>query len=221
MKETNPAQPIHIEPRWPVMLTVLAVLIMVTMMSSRIRPMPHWFPYAIVAGLMIPLAGVRLSRGHPLWLRAERIATLVFFLVIEAMILGTLVFLIVEMLNQPKEFSGRQLLTSSITAWITNMMAFSLVYWQMDRGGPEARINNKVRWPDLHFPQYEFLEESPPGWRPIYVDYLFHSYSTSTAFSAADVIPLTIRTKLLMMVESMISLMILAVIASRAISLLG
>jgi hypothetical protein len=132
---------------------------------------------------------------QPRWLRVERTTTLVFSVLAEAVTLTTLLYLMVEMLNRPADFSGRQLLTSSIGAWITNVLAFSLVYWQIDRGGPEAWANDAGTKPDWLFPQTGVPEEAPPDWRPTYVDYLFLAFSTAMAFSPTDAPPLTSRAK--------------------------
>jgi uncharacterized membrane protein len=100
-------------------------------------------------------------------------------------------------------------------------LLFSLLYWRMDRGGPEARANDAGTRPDWLFPQSGAPDDAPPGWRPTFVDYLFLAYSTATAFSPTDALPLTSRAKMLMMLESSISLSTLVVVASRAINILG
>ena len=130
--------------------------------------------------------------------------------------------LIQAMVYKSLEISGLQLLTSSISVWIVNVLMFSLLYWQIDRGGPESRINHAGMRPDWLFPQEGASTDNvPPGWSPVFVDYLFLSYSTATAFSTTDVMPLTSRAKMMMMLESTISLMTIVVVASRAINILG
>ena len=94
--------------------------------------------------------------------------------------------------------------------------------WQIDRGGPEDRVNDAGKALDWLFPQ----ETAPAGaiaagWKPSFVDYLYLAYSTATAFSTTDVLPVTARAKLLMMLESAFSLMTIVVVASRAINILG
>jgi uncharacterized membrane protein len=217
----EPAQPILHEPRWPVVLAILAVLLVLALLPARTRLFPSWFPYAIGIGLLLPMVGVWLSGEDARWLRLERRTTLVFSLLAEAVTLTTVLYLVVEMLDRPTDFSGRQLLTSSIGAWITNVLAFSLVYWRIDRGGPEARANDAGTKPDWLFPQAGVPEEAPPDWRPTYVDYLFLAFSTATAFSPTDALPLTSRAKMLMMLESAVSLMTLVTVAARAINVLG
>ena len=214
-------KPVRIEPRWPVALAILAVLLLLTLLRSRARLFPFWMPYAIAMALLLPVAGVWFSGARTWWLRFERITMLCLSLIVEIITLATIWYLVREMVNRPTSLSGRQLLTSSIGAWVANVLAFSLVYWQIDRGGPEARKNNAGLKPDWIFPQSTAPELAPPDWRPTFVDYLFLSFSTATAFSTTDTLPLTARAKLLMMIESAVSLTTLVIVASRAINILG
>lgn len=124
------------------------------------------------------------------------------------------------MVFQSKEIDGLTLLTSSATTWITNVLIFSLLYWQIDLGGPEARMNNVGRRPDWLFPQ-RGVPDVLPDWRPTFIDYLFLSFTTATAFSPTDTLPQTARAKLLLMLESTISMTMVLVVASRAINILG
>ena len=130
-------------------------------------------------------------------------------------------FLVVELIYHPTKYTGQQLLTAGIESWVTNVLAFSIVYWDVDRGGPEKRVNPSGMRPDWLFPQAGVPDEAAPGWCPTYVDYLFLAFSTATAFSATDVAPITDRAKLLMMLESCVSLATLTIVASRALNVLG
>jgi hypothetical protein len=114
--------------------------------------------------------------------------TLFFFVVAGAATLAGLAYLIHAMVRRSAEIGGLQLLTSSIAVWVTNVLMFSLLYWQIDRGGPEARLNNASTKPDWLFPQVGAGEDVPPDWRPMFLDYLFLGFTTATAFSpTADV----------------------------------
>jgi uncharacterized membrane protein len=211
----------YVEPRWPVALSILVVLAVLVLMTGRVRLFPFWFPYVIVAALLLPMAGVRLSNADARWRGVERTISLVFPAVVETVVIMTLVYLIFLVLNHTMALGGRQLLASSIGTWITNVLAFSIVYWQMDRGGPEARANNDGSRPDWLFPQAGVPELAPDGWRPMYADYLFLAFSTASAFSTTDVAPLTMRAKMLMMFESIVSLITLVIVAARAINILS
>ena len=164
---------------------------------------------------------MRLGGNRVRWLRVERWAMLALATALLAMTLFGVAFLVMEIMVQSTKYAGQQLLTAGMEAWVTNVLAFSIVYWDVDRGGPENRANESATLPDWLFPQSGVPNEVAPGWRPTYVDYLFLAYSTATAFSATDVTPLRARAKLLMMLESCISLATFAIVASRAINILG
>jgi len=216
-----PAQPPRFEPRWPVVLAIVAVIGLLALLPGRIRLFPIWATYAIGAAVLVPIVAVGLTAARARWRRVERMVTL-FFVVVALVTLANLANLIGAMMRRPADISGMQLFASSIAVWVTNVLMFSLLYWQMDRSTPEARVNNADTKPDWLFPQEGApAEDVPPGWRPTFVDYLFLGYSTATAFSTTDVMPLTSRAKMLMMLESMISLATIVVVAARAINILG
>jgi uncharacterized membrane protein len=109
-----------------------------------------------------------------------------------------------------------------VADWVNNVMTFALLYWQLDRGGPEARVRHARVPKDWLFPQESApAGDVPAAWHPAFVDYLYLAYSTATAFSTTDVMPLTARAKLLMMLESTIALVTIVVVASRAINIFG
>jgi uncharacterized membrane protein len=217
----EPVQELHIEPRWPVALTLLAVIVMLALLPGRVRLFPDWAPYALGVALAVPMAAVALAGEKTRWLRIERIVVLLFCLVSCLGTMANLANLVVAMIHKSTGLSGLQLLASSISVWVTNVLAYSMIYWLIDRGGPEARANGAGERADWLFPQAGAGEDVPPGWQPIFVDYLYLGYSTATAFSTTDVMPLTSRAKLLMMLESTISLMTIVVVAARAINILG
>ncbi len=210
------------EPRWPVALTIVAVNLLLALLPGRLRLFPIWATYVVGVAILAPIVAVELTGARTRWLRIERSVTLLFFVVVTVVTLANLGNLIGAMLHRPADISGLQLFASSIAVWVTNVLIFGLLYWQMDRGGPEARVNDTGLRPDWLFPQEGApAEDVPLGWRPNFVDYLFLGYSTATAFSTTDVMPLTSRAKMLMMLESTISLATIVVVAARAINILG
>jgi len=209
-----------IERRWPVMLAIISVLVLLQVMPGRLWLFPRWVSYVGAITVLLPMAAVGVTAGHARWLRAERMITLFFAVLTVATSLVSLRTLIVAMIHGT-EITGLQLLASSIAVWVINVLTFSLLYWQIDRGGPEARLHRTHSVPDFLFAQAGTSGDLTPDWRPTFVDYLFLGYSTATAFSATDVAPLTPRAELLMMVQSAISLATIVVVASRAINILG
>jgi hypothetical protein len=218
----GPVQAPRFEPRWPVALTIVAVIGVLAFLPGRTTLLPSWVTYVVGAVALTPIVAVGLTRARPWWMRIERATTLSLFVVATLATLANLAHLIHIMVHKSSELGGLQLLGSSITIWLTNVLAFSLLYWQIDRGGPEARMNTAGARPDWLFPQTgASADDVPTGWRPTFVDYLYLAYSTATAFSTTEVAPLTSRAKMLMMLESSISLMVILVVASRAINILS
>jgi hypothetical protein len=210
------------ERRWPVGLAILAVLALLTALPGRIILFPSWAPFVVTLILLGAMTAAGLTRGRPRWLLLERRITLLFVVFAGSAMLATLSFLVRAMVFRPGDISGLQLLASSVAVWATNVLVFSLLYWQIDRGGPEARVAHASPRPDWLFPQESApAEDVPPGWRPAFGDYLFLGYTTATAFSPTDTLPLTFRAKMLMMLESAISLATILVVAARAINILG
>ncbi|MFQ4140389.1 hypothetical protein PGN35_029150 [Nodosilinea sp. PGN35] len=218
-----------IEPRWPVALTIVVVLVLLTVLPDRVRLVPVWVPGLLGMTVLGSLSLVPLSGGKVRWAkpsrrlsrRVERWVLGLFCLTVGVATLVSLAYLIDDMINHSTELDGLQLLTSSIAVWIDNVLLFSLLYWQVDRGGPEARVQHATPRRDWGFPQDDIDTADFAHWHPTFVDYLFLAYTTATAFSPTDALPLTVRAKLLMMLESSISLATILVVVSRAINILG
>lgn len=219
MQLTEPNQVTYIEPRWPITLTSFAVLVLMNVLPARIRPAPSWVSYVIFIALNAPMVALRLTSAKARWLRIEAVVTSLFVVIVCFLMVADLKILFSAMLSPSAEVTGLQLLTSSVAVWFINVLVFSLAYWRTDRGGPESRANYTSVSPDWLFPQ----ESGDASYyrRTTYVDYLFLAFWTATAFSPTDALPLTFRAKLLMMFESLISLMTIVAVASRAINILG
>ncbi|HEY4899077.1 MAG TPA: hypothetical protein VIH79_05090 [Candidatus Nanopelagicaceae bacterium] len=116
--------------------------------------------------------------------------------------------------------SPTNLLAFGGSIWLTNIVVFSLWYWEFDRGGPGARAEAIDPYPDFLFPQMTDPEYAPATWTPTYFDYLFTSYTNASAFSPTDVMPLTRWAKMLMMLQSAISLITVGLVIARAVNIL-
>jgi len=136
--------------------------------------------------------------------------------------LGSLIMVVAALLGGHPGNNGRTLLFDAIDIWAINVIAFALWYWDIDRGGPAARGVARKCVTDFLFPQAT-MERAPDEeeWSPGFVDYLFVSYTNATAFSPTDTLPLTRRAKILMMIQSGISLMTIALVAARAVNILS
>jgi hypothetical protein len=129
--------------------------------------------------------------------------------------------------------SGSHLLVGAMQIWVTDVIGFGLLFWELDRGGPVSRRREKraeLPSADFRFSQDEnddaVVEVSrtsseSSGWIPVFVDYLYVSLTNSSAFSPTDTMPLTSRAKMLMGVEATASLLISLVVVSFAVGSLG
>lgn len=116
---------------------------------------------------------------------------------------------------------AQELLTAGAAIWLTNMLAFALVYWELDRGGPAARAVGTRDRPDFLFAQMQSPELAAPDWEPQFVDYLYLSFTNVTAFSPTDVLPLSRWAKMIMMVQSGIALTVVVLVVARAVNVLS
>ena len=213
-------QTVRHDPRWTPALAILAVLLLMASLRGHVFFIPVWVSYVVVLVALTSMAAVAITNGHPRWLRIERGIILFWALVYVANTLAELFDMLGVTTFHPSGRNAFSLMSSSVAIWVGNVLAFSLLYWQMDRGGPAARVSATSARPDWVFPQPAAPEDLPAGWRPLFLDYLFLAYNTATSFRPADVAPLTHRAKMLMMAESMISLLTTVIVLSRAINAL-
>jgi hypothetical protein len=112
------------------------------------------------------------------------------------------------------------LLASGGAIWLSNVITFGLWYWDLDRGGAAARARGAGRPPAFVFPEMTNAEYVAPGWYPKFLDYLYLSFTTATAFSPTDVSAIKSWAKLMMMTEEVISLLVAILVVSRAVNIL-
>ncbi|SDS79484.1 hypothetical protein SAMN04489834_2168 [Microterricola viridarii] len=129
--------------------------------------------------------------------------------------------------------NGPTLLLTALQVWITNVIAFGLLYWDLDRGGPVARGNlerSQLPIADFKFPQDESSDDvdeirrvsaQAADWRPGFVDYLYVSLTNMMAFSPTDAMPMRSRTKLIMAAQALTGFVLLALVISRAVNILA
>jgi hypothetical protein len=214
----GPPRAIHHEPRWSPALAILAVLLLLRALPGHVAVIPVWVSYVAALAVLGSMAAVAVTRGSAPWLGVERAIIVCLALVYGANTLVELAAMLGVIRLHPSGRSAFSQLASSVAIWVVNVLAFSLLYWQLDRGGPGARARGERVRPDWVFPQPAAAEDLPSDWRPLFLDYLYLGYNTATAFTPADVAPLTRRAKVLMMLESMISLLTTVVVLSRALN---
>jgi hypothetical protein len=206
----------------PVFLVLLAIGGIYALISEQLALGPRGLvPGLIVALVVLLLAALRDGR-----LALGRTIGLVILAVVTvAEAIGTSV-LVLSLLAAPQRMSemphalALALLRDAALIWLVNILTFSLWYWEIDGGGPGRRHRVGYHNPDFGFPQAASGSSASASWLPHYVDYLFLAFNTSTAFSPTDTLVLSVRAKLLMMTQALISLSVLAILAARAINTL-
>ena len=207
------------EATWPALAAVLAVLVLQLALPDRLVAGARWLLPALVAGLLLPLLiGVRYRRHQEsTWIRA---LTITLIAVINLANLYSIILLAYHLIHGGKA-GGHELIVSSIAIWLTNVVIFGLWYWEIDRGGPGARLRPIPQPPEFLFPQMTNPAIAAVNWRPSLLDYLYVSLTNATAFSPTDTMPLSPRIKALMAVQSLASLLTVALVAARAVNILA
>jgi hypothetical protein len=206
------------EPRWPASLAVIAALLLYATLPGRLTIGPGWVIPAMEAALLIPLT-VRAPYRHREEVRLVRLASLLLVALVNLANVASLV-LLVRVVLSGGTVSGRQLVFSGIQIWLTLILVFALWFWEVDRGGPGIRGRADERHPDFLFPQMATHELGQTDWMPHFVDYLYLSFTNTTAFSPTDTMPLTPRAKMLMLVEGLASITTVVMVAGRAVNIL-
>jgi hypothetical protein len=193
---------------------LLAVGLAYTLVSDRLRVGPVWLPLAVL-GLGTAVTLVLRWRGL---FKARRIVAIALLALATIAIASSAVFLIGALVTDRAQAGN--LLVSAALLWASNVLVFGLWYWEVDGGGPHNRKPGPNVSSDFLFPQEVSGGDRAANWYPQFLDYLFLAFNTSTAFSPTDTMVLARRSKVLMMLQSIISLATVAVIAARAINTL-
>jgi hypothetical protein len=208
------------EPRWPALVAIVAVGGLYMVLPDAFTVGPRWFFPVVVGGLLIPTI-VFHQTGRQ---RLNAFFGFAVATVLTAGMIDALALLIVALPSRQQ--APEELLLSAACLWITNILVFALWYWRLDAGGPHQR-DRRARHAEgvFLFPQMTMSEEmlkqtGQQDWSPNFVDYLFLAFNTSTAFSPTDVPVLARWAKILMMLQSILSLLIIALLAARAVNIL-
>ncbi len=207
------------ESRWPASLALLVCGLVYLVLPEALVVGPRWLVPALI---VLPLVPLTLGSRHrhaaePRWARAT---TFTLMAVLSVANVSTVAVLVHRMLAGHVH-DGRSLIYAAILVWLTNAVVFSLWFFELDGGGPAARSAADLRSRDFSFPQMQDPQLAPEGWMPVYFDYLYLSLTNASAFSPTDAMPITVRVKALMAVESLTSIITVVVVASRAINILN
>jgi len=205
------------EPRLPAIIALLAVGGIYTALPPFLTLGPRWLLLAVVGALLIPTV-VSLRTGH---YQLNRVLGYVVSAVITLALVASLVLLIKALPTRAE--AAPELLRSAGALWLANILVFALWYWRLDGGGPLQRDRRGAHTEGAFlFPQMTKYSKTATedNWSPRFIDYLFIAFNMSTAFSPSDTPVLSRWAKVLTMLQSAISLIIVALLASRAIGIL-
>jgi hypothetical protein len=192
----------------------LLIGVLFIVLPAKLTVGPSWLLLVLEVLLLAPPLGVAMvTRRHLPFRIARSLALSLTILVTLGLILS-----VGEMVTHLSTLKGAQLLKTGATLYAINVLVFAVWYWEMDHGGPIKRLISKRVAVDFQFPQHATGNQQ--RWLPGFIDYLFLAFCTSTALSPADTLPLTRRAKLLMMTQSIIALVVLAIIVGRSINIL-
>jgi uncharacterized membrane protein len=209
------------EQRLPVTLTTAAAIALeMAVPRQLVLVRPPWILPAAQGALLITLFLVnprRINRESQVlrWLSLA-IATLL------SLANGWSVFrLAAGIIHGSTGEQGGGLLVTGALIWLTNLIVFSLWYWEYDHGGPVARALNLNGYPDFQFPQMTSPPQMvPPDWEPAFLDYLYLAFTNATAFSPTDVMPMSRWAKAMMTGQAMVSVVTGALVVARAVNIL-
>jgi uncharacterized membrane protein len=208
------------ESRWPPLCALL--LFMVVNIALKVW-LPHegafrvpWLLPTIEAILLVVLLtsnpGNREERQ-----RLHRVALILVCILVAAALWSTALLVYDLVKGKGVTNSADELLATGGVVWLGNNLSFALLYWLIDSGGPVARSHNSHPV-DFAFTQHMSPELAPPGWKPVFLDYLHLGFTNATAFSPTDVMPLTHRAKYTMLVQSTVALALFGLIVARAVN---
>ncbi len=220
----GPAAPDQPRPEsytWP-LLAIGAIILPQAVIPPQYRVGPPPLVPAVEAVVLVVLLAIA-ARPGPVPRGARRVVfTLIGVLVVANTVAAArLVTLVLEGGDVDGEaLSAGRLLVAATLILVANVVTFALLYWQLDGGGPAGRIADPAPFPDFQFPQTGTQGLAAPGWRPRFGDHLYVAFTNLVAFSPTDALPLTLRAKGLMALQSLVSLAVLVVVLARVINIL-
>ncbi|MDT8910224.1 hypothetical protein [Amycolatopsis sp. PS_44_ISF1] len=198
---------------------VVATLALQLALPHEVELSPWWLLPSLSLLLIVALLLInpgRMSRFS----HVERVVSLAVVAVVSFANGGSAVRLVLGIAHGSFGGHAVQVLVSGGIVYWTNIVVFSLWYWEFDRGGPARRADGQAQYADLQFPQMDSPELTHDDWEPRYLDYLYLAFTNATAFSPTDVMPLRIWAKMTMMLQAAISLLVAVMVVAWAVGAL-
>ena len=206
------------EPRWPISLVVFTVIFLQWTLPASLNVSNSRLLCGVEAAVLLVVNILNPSRisSHEIWPRRLNLVLLILMSGANLISIGNLIN---QLLNSGVS-NAKELLVTGGAIWLTNVVVFALWYWEFDRGGPGARAEARDHIPDFMFPQMSDPDLAEPHWAASFFDYLYMSFTNSSAFSPTDVLPLRRWAKGLMLTQSLTSLVVVALVIARAVNIL-
>jgi hypothetical protein len=200
-------------------VAVLVNLALSLFLPDEVLFFPSWVVPALGVLLLTPLIVFnprRLTR-ETTWSRWLSFSLAILLTVANQL---TVIRTITELLGGRAD--GAAVLLTALQVWVSTIIAFGLVYWELDRGGPVARRRLELWTSDEA--DFQFPQETDPktaAWRPVYLDYLYVAMTNMVAFSPTDTMPMTVRAKMIMAYQALSGFILLALVISRAVNIIS
>jgi hypothetical protein len=218
---TGHREPRDPEPRWPALAAALGTGVLFYVLPEDLTAGPGWLPFVLTTMILVPAVAFRRA-GR---LRLNEVLSCIGLGVITLALVSSIVLLVMRLPG----YKGPpvELLRAAAALWVSNILVFASWYWRLDGGGPNERDRRGVHtdgaflFPQMMMDQTVKRQMGEECWSPGFIDYLFLAFNTSTAFSPTDVPVLSRWAKVMMIVQSTISLMTVALLAARAVNILS
>jgi hypothetical protein len=210
----------------PAAFLVLLVLVALAALSWargwELLGLPWWIWLVLGVPALLLTIDLSLTFGGPALVRSREGAFALLGLLVVGNFVALALLVAGLVTTSTNDLGGGELLLTGFAIWATDAIVFALLFWELDAGGPGARLQAPTRArPDFQFAQDENPQLAPKDWSPQVWDYAYLSLTNSIAFSPTDVLPLSLRAKATMGVESAISAVTVLLVAARAVNVLG
>jgi uncharacterized membrane protein len=207
------------EPVWHVQLAVLVAIVLQISLPDKYLLGSHYLLASAEFLLLIALS-VTTPKEKVFESFGRRLSALLLIAITGLANGFALITVANKLLQSGQIANGRELILTAINIFVTNVIIFGLLYWEMDGGGPGRRAQTAKHDQDFMFPQDQNENYKHPRWRPTFADYVYLSSTNSMAFSPTDTMPLSRRAKLLMLGQATLSIVTVALVAARAVNIL-